>query len=821
MKKLVVVFISLLIFSCTKQSATYHSLLEYIPANAQVVIKINDLEQAKSKLLNNSFLKANDSFALVNYFKALPVTKESISSSSLLCFSPLGKNKFEYTYITSLHDVLLSTDSITNKSIEKLTYSGREIHKVTSPTSTFYAVQQDSVLIASSSQLLIENTIRTTNRSKNISEDLKKAYEITDDAQPMSVLLNGKKLNHLLENLLGDQPANLIKNFSGWISLDTSIEQDAIHLDGIAVERDSLTSTIGIFDNTIAQENLIAKITPLSAANFVSYTFDDYTTLKRNLAIAQERDIRDIATDLDDILNTTSEIGVITLNKEKVVTLTTINSTTAQEVLLGERAETYRDIDIYRYDNPKALSGILKPLVPAIDTSLYFIYGDFIVLSSSIEALRLMIANIQSQSVLSDQDYYITALEKLSEASSILAVHDVQQYIKKLQEQNSSNQTNIWSSVTSSEYKLFVTQIIKEKDFAHQHHIFQKHIAKGSVSSVTQVAATTLSNKLLTRPVLVKNHRTKGLDIAVQDITNTLYLISSKGTVFWKKQLDGPILGDVQQIDIYKNGRYQLLANTANTVYLIDRDGNAVSPYPKSFTDEITLPLALFDYDKSKRYRIVITQGNKITMYNAKGDVVGGFRFRKTKDPVRQTPQHIRIGTKDYILIAEKGGKLNILDRLGKSRLQVKELIKFTNNLWYKYKDAFITLDADGRLVQIDQKGNVTYATKLESSSSLVATNKTLVTLSDNQLKIKDKTISLDFGVYTAPQLFYINDKIYISVTDIQTKKVFLYDSNGDPIKNFPIYGISQIEMGNMDKDASLEIVVQGEDNSLLLYQMN
>ncbi|WP_378186652.1 hypothetical protein ACE939_15575 [Aquimarina sp. W85] len=822
MKKIVVIFISLLIFSCTKKSSTSHSLLEYIPTSAQVVIKINDLDQAKSKLVNNSFLKTNDSFELVKYFKALPVIKESITSPSLLCFSPLGKNKFEYTYITSIHDVILKNDATTTKKIEKLTYSGIDFHKIMLPEATFYAVQQDSVLIASSSQLLIENRIRGIKAPKKISEDLKKAYEITDDSQPISILFNGKKLASLYENLLGDTSPSLLANFSGWISLDSSIEQDAIHLDGIAVERDSLSSTIGIFDNTVAQENLISKITPISATDFISYTFDNFTTLKKNLAKAQERDIRDIATDLDEILATTSEIGIITLNKNKVITLTTLNPTVAQEVLQGERTETYRDIEIFGYDNPKALSGILKPLIPSIDTTLYFIYGDFIVFSSSIETLRLMIANIQSQAVLYNQDYYSNALEKLSEASTILTVQDVALYTKKLQEQTRDEQNTIWATVKTAEYKLLVTQLIKEKDFAHQHHIFQKHITKEAVSSVTQVAATTLSNKLLSSPILVKNHRTKGLDIVVQDITNTLYLISAKGTVFWKKQLDGPILGDIQQIDIYKNGRFQLLFNTSNTVYLLDRDGNTVPPYPKKFTESITMPLALFDYDKSKRYRIVIVQKNKVTMFNAQGDVVSGFRFKETKNPVVQTPQHIRIGTKDYILIAETTGKLNILDRLGRQRLEVKESLRFSKNRWYRHNDNFISLDAGGRLTQIDQKGVVSYSPeKYAASSNLVATNKTLVLLSENQLNIKDKTIALDFGVYTAPQLFYINDKIYITITDIQTKKVYLYDSNGELIQNFPIYGVSEIQMGNMDKDISLEIVVQGEDNSILLYQMN
>jgi len=122
-------------------------------------------------------------------------------------------------------------------------------------------------------------------------------------------------------------------------------------------------------------------------------------------------------------------------------------------------------------------------------------------------------------------------------------------------------------------------------------------------------------------------------------------------------------MGDIQQIDIYKNGRYQLLFNTENTLYLVDRDGKDVASYPKKFEKTITQPLSLFDYDKNKRYRTIITQGNEVTMLDAQGKVVSGFGFKGTETNIILPPKHIRIGSKDYILIAEESGKLNILDR--------------------------------------------------------------------------------------------------------------------------------------------------------------
>ena len=112
-------------------------------------------------------------------------------------------------------------------------------------------------------------------------------------------------------------------------------------------------------------------------------------------------------------------------------------------------------------------------------------------------------------------------------------------------------------------------------------------------------------------PHFVKNYITKKLDIVVQDTKNNLNLISNNGKVLWKKRIDQPILGKVSQIDIYKNGGLQLIFNTKNKIYVLDRNGKDVMPFPKTFKDPITQPLAVFDYDKNKNYRILITQGRE------------------------------------------------------------------------------------------------------------------------------------------------------------------------------------------------------------------
>ncbi len=55
----------------------------------------------------------------------------------------------------------------------------------------------------------------------------------------------------------------------------------------------------------------------------------------------------------------------------------------------------------------------------------------------------------------------------------------------------------------------------------------------------------------------------------------------------------------------------------------------------------------------------------------------------------------------------------------------------------------------------------------------------------------------------------------------MQTQKVYLFDSQGSLLTGFPVYGTSAIAFDNIDKDSNLEFVTKGENNSILLYQLN
>ena len=140
----------------------------------------------------------------------------------------------------------------------------------------------------------------------------------------------------------------------------------------------------------------------------------------------------------------------------------------------------------------------------------------------------------------------------------------------------------------------------------------------------------------------------------------------------------------------------------------------------------------------------------------------------------------------------------------------------------YIYNNKFTTTSKNGELISIDTNGNVSIQNlNLSDQHNIDATSRTLVTQYENELKIKSKVYELDFGTYTKPKIFYINDKIYVTITDLQTQKVYLFDSQAKLISNFPVYGNSQIELDNIDSESILEFVVKGDTNNIIVYKIN
>ncbi|MFI1772102.1 ribonuclease HII [Thalassobellus citreus] len=802
-------FLLLIAFSCSNLSTKKSKLIDFVPEKTSLIIKTSNLEGLKNDLNNSDFLQK---ISKSTSYKNLNTTLEGLlhlkpKSDVLICFSKDDNDSLHYTIITKHHSLLFKTDSLKNYTEESLVYKNKSITKSTLNKNTFYSTIIDSTFFASSSKTITDDVFN----KKDINSDLEKIYTTTSNDKTASIIIEPN--NPFIKSFFINDSLNL-STFTKYIAIDADINQDNIIINGITKASDSTKSLINIFKGTIPQENSIQNITPSNSDGLMSFTFDNYKNFETNLIKFNQK---------DSILNTTSlfdniiEVGVIYEDKNKAIVLNSIDVIATKDALVSEqnKIDTYRQIEIYSFSKPDLFSNSFSPLITFKNATKYCLLDNFFVFAESTEILENIIANYQNKTTLNEQTYYKDIKEQLTDASSLNIVANPS-ILKNILKKNGLN-----SIGKLDKYNASALQFIYDTNFAHVNGIIKKSKTKALLNSVSEELNIKLEKEILNTPHFVTNHITKQKEIVVQDVSNNLYLISNTGKILWKKQLQGPVLGTINQIDIYKNGRLQLVFTTPNRVYVLDRNGKNVSPFPVKFNDNITQPLSVFDYDKNKKYRLLITQGKHILMYDVKAKPVKGFTFKSANNTIICQPKHFRIGSKDYITF-KTNNKLYILNRTGKTRVTPKTSKSYSEEPIFLYQNKFTTTTNKGELITIDAKGNTfTENLKLPDNHSLETTSKTLVTLAENKLTIKNKSIELDYGNYSKPKIFYLKDKIYVAVTDLQTQKTYLFDSQAKLISNFPVYGNSIIDLDNIDKDRNLEFITKGENNSILLYQIN
>ena len=798
----------LLTLSCSNPKTERTKLIHFIPENASVVLKTSNIESLKSAIQNNDVIQK---LSKTNSYKNLENKLESLSllhpeGELLICFSKEAKDSLQYSIITKYHKNLFKTDSLSNYIEETLAYKNKSVTKSSLNNNTFYSTIIDSIFFTSSSKKIIDAAFLNTERNV----ELEKIYNTTKDKSLSFIIKNE---NAFIKSFFIEDSIRF-KNFSNYVAVDADVSQDEILINGITKATDSTESLINIFKHTIPQENHIQNITPSNSDGFLSFTFNDFEAFKTNLSKFNKKDSIASTTLFDNI----AEIGVIYEGKKHAIVLNSIDVIATKDALLSELniTDTYRQVDIFSFSKTDLFSNTFYPLITFNKASKYCVLDNFFVFADSLEMLQNIIANYQNKTTLSEQSYFKNIKANLSDESSLLMVVNPS-ILKTILDKNLEDNSNY----KLNKYNASALQFIYDTNFAHVNGIIKKAKSRGYQNSISEEFNIKLDADLLNNPQFVVNHITKQKEIVVQDVNNRLYLISNKGKILWKKQLQGPVLGHIEQIDIYKNGRLQLAFATPKRVYVIDRNGKDVAPFPKKFSDNITQPLSVFDYDKKKNYRLLVTQNKKVFMYNVSGKIVNGFTYKSANKTIITQPQHFRMSGKDYLTLKTED-KLYILDRTGKTRVKPKTSNIFSNESVYLYKNKFTTTTANGNLVSIDTRGNTAIQNlKLTNNHHLQTTSKTLVTQTDNKLTIKNRTIELDFGKYTVPKIFYINDKIYVSVTDLQSQKIHLFDSQAKSITNFPVYGNSQIELDNIDKDRNLEFVTKGDSDAIILYQMN
>ena len=813
MKRILPIISLWLLLACSQKNQKEIDLIELIPQNTSLVAQINDSISLKNSVELSKIFSLNADLKKT----VQNIISKNADSPQLLFFTPVGKSENALSLIvkSSPKDSLLVYQNT-------IKYSKQTIGTLLKGGQTFYTTDLGQLRMWSQSQLIIENGIRNFEKGQRgiVNPAFYQLAESMDEDLAVNFLIHpsSKRLIHSFF-----QKTPFFPNTGrDWIELGMEVSENAINLNGVSFLNDSIPDGLILVKNMNPQKLVIPRIVPENFSSYLGFPIDNIQQLEDNFKRYSRRINLPVSNTNLSSLNSLNEMAWIFAEGEKslVIRIDNIEENFPKFLSIENESKNFRSFSYY----PTSLPPNLKTLIGVFGDKINPQWGcwrdNLLIMSETESGLKNILGSYLDRNTLDRLPAFQHLEEKLADENSFLWIGNNKNLVKHWQKNKALE--NI-KNLSFEAFPLSAFQGVTENDFTHLFFILQKNLTSNNKVGVKNAYTLELNKPSIIPPQWFKNHRNKGMDVVVQDSDNVLYLFSNTGKLYWKKQLTGKIIGRIHEVDLYKNKRWQLAFRTSDRLMVLDRNGKIVKPFniklPKS---DNPMPLAVFDYDNNRNYRFLIAQDRSLIMYNNKGERLNGFTLKKVNANIIAAPKHIRLQSKDYILISLENNTLKIVSRAGKDRVNVKGKIAFSDNEIFSYLNTFATTDQGGNLIQVDSKGNkVSSALQLTTGHRIDATTKTLVTLSENTLNIKGIPVTLPFGDYTPPKIFYLNNTLYFSTTDTSEQKVYLFYSNGEAVPGFPVYGKSAIDIANSDKDKALEMVVAAEDNNLLIYEIN
>ncbi len=828
---------------------------------------------------------------------SMPLLERRLDDAGLsLSLHLLGKNKLSAVYYFSLGDHI--TPNEMNEEMEtalsegvllnQRRYEAVDIMDVSFNNSNSvkgftYAIK-DGLLIASRSSMLVEDAIRNLNSGGGIynEQGFRKVEETAGKYVFGNIYVNYPLLNQLFYPLLNSNSFDKLSGFAEigrWGEFDIDIREDVLLLNGMTYAEDSLKGWLNLFRGQSPVKLEATSFIPSNVTDFMALGISDIKLFKENFKkelsvrgsyqqfIQSEKESEKLIGasaygTLLDLIN--DEIAWFTMEDGKagryseVVMFEVRSRSEAQERLTGwlsvyasekgEKAENY--ISKYALDDQTSFNIYNLPEKPyklrVINKFLksnFAFYDNYVIFSDSKEAISRTIYQNILHKTLENEATYEEVNNLLSSKANLTYLVRPEYFFAR---QKALLDVPVLKQVEEMAGTLKkMTGLIVQ--FANEGDMFYSNISVKYASALKEKAMTVweslLDSMAIIKPYLVTNHYTSEKEIVVQDATNSLHLVNSTGRVLWQLKLDGPVLSEIYQVDYYKNGKLQYMFNTASGIHLLDRNGNYVERYPVKFRSNATNGIVLFDYDKSKDYRIFVAgEDRQIYVYNLEGNIIPGWTFRKSEGEVLKPVQHFRVKENDYILFSDPI-RSYILDRKGKERIKLMDqMVISRNNIFYLDMNIagssprFVTSDTAGNVVGVDLTGK--FELILEHSATpnhffrikdLDQDGKPEYIFADkNDLEVIDFkgkrlfSFKLKGDISTLPDIYEFSaSDLKIGLTDAERNLIYLLNSDGTLYEGFPLEGNTRYSIGYFaGSDSRFNLIVGSQNGFLYNYSI-
>ncbi len=779
-------------------------------------------------------------------------------------------------------------------------YHGHKITTVpaskNSPEMSFAAV--GGLVMISPQVILVEKGIRQLNSGSLLdNSDFVKVSKTVTSHSDIAWFINHKRFPEMASQLLNTRRQTLTNefgetknqspysvfrsfaNYAAWSELDMDLSDTKISANGISIASDSLNNFLSVFAGQEPVSLNAGKILPANTVFYTAFSFSEKERFFERLDAfykrsgsfyEREEGLKKMERGFGIEFKTTFESLI---KSQAIVAYTSVSEANKQagslflfnlesrkeaqsklKEMIGYYANrqqkelsdfvsdyqaTGDNFRIYRFPFPSLPSLWLGEAFEGARPVCAACFDDYLVFAGSEKTLQTYLDNLSSGALLNASGAYRSVASDMESRSNLEAWLDVTRGFEwnELLFSTVARKKIEANAESLRRFDAVSWQVICEKDlfFNSLQASFENQKESESGASWQIDLGAGISRK----PQIVKNHTNPGAsDVLVQDDGNTLHLVSETGVKIWSIPIAGKIMGEIFQIDYFRNGKLQFLFNTREKLYLIDRNGNNVAGFPIILQSPATNSVSVFDYDNNRKYRyFVASENRKVYAYEQDGKILSGWDFDRTQSEVSTPVQHFRVAGKDYIVFKDRS-RVYIQDRRGNNRVNVSALFENSKN------PVVLNLDVTPKIVVTDTKGTVyclffdgRYTVKEVGSFSadhlftvsdlngdkisefvFVDENK-LVVIDENGKKLYDEkfshSISEEPGIY-----MFSKQETMVGVVDQKENEIYLFRPDGKQYKGFPMKGSSPFSIGALTS-GQMSVVVGDSKGRLSNYPLN
>jgi hypothetical protein len=876
----------------TNNTSSYSVAIDAIPNNAAFIIRANNPKNKWVSLKNTQLgqsLTGFESLKLItgfmNQLDSISKVEPNINSllnnsnsfisghvsgvnSTSLLFT-ITNNELDYQKTNSLFKKIFSDFTASDKTYEETIITSYSKGK----NVVCFAVHQ-KVLMITNSSILIEKSVRQLKSGKSLSSEVgfRKLLKTSDKDLDANIFVNYSEFGKAISNFSSKSfsPIKFFNNFGCWAEVDLNIKNKGLMLNGFSMVNDSINSYLNTFVSEEAQPLSVSSILPentgmmlyLSFQSFGSY----YQKFEKHLAQKQilykhQKNILNInqkhkfTVERDFFGWIGNEICLFSTegskdNYEESFSLA-IRSSDIQKTKAGlksihkstkNNSETdYQNFKIKNLGLTNFFDLTLGQQFKWVTNSYYIILEDYVVFANSESNLKHIINSYLRGKTLIKNLQFNGFYNQFNNKSNFFFYN------------NFKKGSHLWNGFLNEELAgVFEAQKDSIEQLGaiglqinNQKKMFYTNIFLNYNSEVESQNLSLTECKLDTsytlKPWIVTNHYTKEKEIIIQDNANKLYLINNIGKIIWEKQLDEKLVGNIQQVDRYKNDKLQYTFVTTKKFHQIDRNGKNVKGYPVTLKAPVTKGLTVLDYDKNRNYRILLTQGKNIHNFDVNGKLIKGWKF-KTNEEITIQPQLLQVAKKDYIVTADKAGKVRVLNRKGEDRIQLNITLPKKSSNFHLWKNNVLS---NSGVLATDSTGTIHFvklSDELETFTIKSLSTDFKIFFNDfNGDKVLDFVVHDDYKI----QAYQTNKQLIASIPDIDFKpsygvqsfnvgenksmtfitnkleaKCFAYNEKGVLINDFPIEGVTPACVADLNNDGNKKLIIGDKLGSVYIYSI-